>query len=68
LTGDPHNRNSFNNNVIIANPHSKAIRIILLEMRHRYRYLDRMGAVHIASEEEIPLDDSYKARLLELPL
>jgi len=64
LTGDPHNRNCFNNNVVIANPHSKAIRIILLEMRHRYRYLNRMGAVDIASEEELPLDDSYKARLL----
>ncbi len=68
LTGDPYNRNCFNNNVIIANPHSKAIRIILLEIRHRYRYLDRMGAVDIASEEEIPLDDSYRARLLNYRL
>jgi hypothetical protein len=64
LTGDPHNRNYFNNNVVIANPHSKAIRIILSEIRRRYRYLDRMGAVDIASEKELPQDDSYWGRLL----
>lgn len=64
LTGDPHNRSCFNNNVIIANPHSKAIRIILLEMRRRYRYLDRMGAIDIASAEEVPLEESYLGRLL----
>jgi hypothetical protein len=64
LTGDPHNKNCFNNNVIIANPYSKAVRIILLEMRHRYRYLDRMGAVEIATEGQLPQDDTYRARLL----
>lgn len=63
-TGDPHNRNCFNNNVIIANPHAKAIRIVLLEMRRRYRYLDRMGAIDIASEKERPLEESYLGRLL----
>lgn len=64
LTGDPHNRNCFNNNVIVANPHSKAIKIILLEMLHRYRYLDRMGVVDIVSKDQIPVDNSYKGRLL----
>jgi hypothetical protein len=64
LTGDPHNRNCFNNNFVIANPHSKAIRIILLEMRRRYHYLDRMGAVDIASEKELPLEESYWGRLI----
>jgi hypothetical protein len=64
LTGDPHNKSSFNNNVVIANAHSKAVKIVLLEMRHRYRYLERMGAVNIASAEELPLDNSYKGRLL----
>lgn len=64
LTGDPHNKNSFNNNVVIANAHSKAVKIVLLEMRHRYRYLERMGVVYIASAEELPLDNSYKGRLL----
>jgi hypothetical protein len=64
LTGDPHNRNCFNNNVIIANAQSKAIRIILLEMRHRYRYLDRMGAVDITTEGQLPRDQTYMARLL----
>jgi hypothetical protein len=58
LTGDPYNRNCFNNNLVIANPHSKAIRIILLGMRRRYHYLDRMGTVEIASEKEIPLEES----------
>ena len=35
LTGDPHNKNSFNNNIVIANVQSKAVKIVLLEMRHR---------------------------------
>ena len=64
LTGDPHNRNCFNNNLIIANQHSKAIKIVLLEMRRRYHYLDRMGAVGIASEKEVPREESYWGRLL----
>src|SRR6185437_12733806 len=53
-----------NNNIVIANAQSKAVKIVLLEMRHRYRYLERMGAVEIASAEELPLDNSYKGRLL----
>lgn len=64
MTGDPYNKNCFNNNIIVANPHSKAIKIILSEIRRRYRYLNRMGAVDISSENEVPSDVSYFGRLL----
>jgi hypothetical protein len=64
LSGDPHNKNSFNNNVIVSHPGSKTVRIILFEMRNRFRYLEKMNAIEIACEADIPEDDSYRGRLL----
>lgn len=64
LSSDPYNQNCFNNNVLVANQKAKSITIILFEIRRRYRYLDRMNAVKIASEEEVPIEDSYRGRLL----
>lgn len=64
LSGDPHAKNCFNNNIVIANPQSRTIGIILREMRRRYRFLERSGAVGIASQSQLPHDAQYDGRLL----
>ncbi len=64
LSGDPHAKYGFNNNVLIANPRSRTVRMILREMRRRYRHLERSGALGIAAQSKIPDDGSYDGRLL----
>lgn len=64
LSADPHNKGCFNNNVIVANANSRAIGIVIAEMRYRYRYLDRMGAIQTVCRNHLPRDTSFKARLL----
>jgi hypothetical protein len=64
LSADRNYKNYFYNNVMVANPNSKIVKIILREIRNRYRYLEKMEVIDIESETEIPQDFSYLSRLL----
>lgn len=53
----------FNNNLIAAHPGSKAVRIVLREMKKRYRYCERHGYMLTANSGEVASQDIYYKRM-----
>jgi hypothetical protein len=64
ISASKNNQNEFNNNIIACHPRSRTVRVILREMKKRYRYCEKNGIIFHNKRLMEKQEDTYYNRLM----
>lgn len=64
ISASKNNQNEFNNNILACHPKSRAVRVILREMKKRYRYCEKNGIIFHNKRLMKKQENTYYNRLV----